>query len=108
MKLIVPHDIPLDFKGNGCGGDNWLGKLIPDNLAGIDIYESCRIHDWLYEVGGSEEDKEKADIIFLHNMISEIDTNDTWYTNEDKALRMACVYYKAVVKYGIEHFNYKV
>ena len=107
MNLIYPKDFDHNYKGNGCGTSGWKGDLVPDNLAGIDISEPCRIHDYMYEQGGTERDKEHADLIFLHNMITQIENLDTWYTNEDKALRLACVYYTAVVKFGKKHFKYK-
>lgn len=107
MKLIIPKDIPSDFIGNGCGSEGWLGKLVPEDLAGINISESCKYHDWLYSKGGCEEDKLFADITFLHNMIATIKRDDTIWTNEDKAIRMAIVYYEAVVLYGNKYFNWR-
>lgn len=108
MNLIIPKDMPDDFKGNGCGSEGWLGKLAPDSLAGIDISEACRAHDWLYTKGGYEHDKEYADITFLHNMMVIIKRDDTIWTNEDKAQRLAFVYYNSVVEYGHKYFNWSL
>jgi len=107
MTIYRPEGMPLDYKGNGCGPDGWKGLLIPDTLGGIDISEACNIHDYDYLFGGIEADREKANMNFLCNMIIIIRRDDTWFTNEDIALKWAMQYYLAVEKYGKEYFNYK-
>lgn len=105
MNLIRNSNMPSDYKGNGCGS-GWTATIVPDSLGGIDISEACNIHDYDYEVGGTQEDKERADFNFLINMIIIIQRDDTWYTNEGVALKWAMQYYLAVYRYGYKKFNY--
>lgn len=105
MKLIRHVTMPLDYGGNGCGS-GWKEPLVPDKLGGIDISEACGIHDYDYEIGGTEEDRERANLNFLCNMVLIIRRDDTWMTNEGIALKWAMHYYLAVEKYGKEYFNY--
>jgi len=107
MELLRMHSTHPGFTGNGCGPEGWKGKLIPDVLGGIDISEACNIHDYDYLFGGTEEDREKANLNFLCNMVLIIRRDDTWLTNEDVALKWAMQYYLAVEEYGKEYFNYK-
>ena len=107
MKILRPDNIPADYKPNGCGPSGWKGDLVPDTLGGIDISEACNIHDYMYYVGGTEEDKELADRYFLINMLTIIHRDDTWYTNESIAIKWATNYYVAVVQCGNDYFNYK-
>jgi len=108
MQLLRNQSMPLDYKGNGCGPSGWKGDLVPDSLGGIDISEACCIHDYDYEMGGVEEDRERANMHFLLNMLTIIHRDDTWLTNEGVAIKWATNYYMAVVEYGKEYFNYKV
>jgi len=50
---------------NGCGAKgSWFSKLIPQQP----FKEACNIHDFMYFVGRTTEDKEIADQVFLVNM----------------------------------------
>lgn len=106
MELLRPIDMPLDYTGNGCGTDGWKGDLVPDTLGGIDISEACAIHDYEYSIGGTEEDREVANMNFLCNMVIIIRRDDTWLTNEGIALKWAMQYYLAVEEYGNQYFSY--
>jgi len=106
MQLISNPNMPSDFKGNGCGPDGWKGGLIPDTLGGINISEACSIHDYDYSIGGNDDDRERYNLHFLCNMLMIIRRDDTWYTNEDIALKWAMQYYLAVEECGKEYFNY--
>lgn len=106
MELICPIGMPLDYKGNGCGS-GWKEPLVPDTLGGIDISEACSIHDYMYEEGGAENDREYADRCFLFNMLTIIHRDDTWITNEDVAIKWAILYYQTVREYGEQYFNYR-
>lgn len=54
---------------NGCGPGGWKVDLIPDTVYGLSIKEACNIHDWMYAVGRTIQDKEEADRIFLNNTL---------------------------------------
>ena len=72
MKLLAPAtylEAPEELKQqvcNGCGPEGLIGKLVPEHLLGASIASACNIHDWMYQEG---EDKQKADLYFLANMI---------------------------------------
>ena len=53
---------------SGCGPDN-LGIDLR-SLYGTDIYVACQIHDYMYALGGSEDDRIFADAIMRENMMS--------------------------------------
>lgn len=107
MKLIRPESMPLDYKGNGCGS-GWKEPLVPDTLGGINISEACAIHDYEYEIGGSDDDFHSANFNFLRNMITIIRRDDTVWTNESVALKWAMQYFLAVEDHGRKYFNFKV
>lgn len=106
MTLLTQKDMPSDFVSNRCGGENWLGSLVPDKPSWADFGEACHIHDYDYTKGGSQEDKEMADVRFLANMLIIIKRDDTWYTSESDAREWAYAYFLAVIQFGHEHFNY--
>ena len=53
---------------NGCGSGRLGAVLVPDSLVGLCIKEACNIHDYMYHVGVTIEDKKLADRVFLNNM----------------------------------------
>ena len=54
---------------NGCGAANARFDFVPDHIWGLRITEVCNIHDYMYNVGENNEDKEVADRVFLNNLI---------------------------------------
>lgn len=84
---------------NGCGAaDSWFRP--PKRIYGTLIVYACIIHDFMYEKGYTNEDKEEADRVFLHNM-NRLITRDSekWYKPTFLQRRRARIYYKGV-KYG--------
>ena len=79
---------------NGCGTKGLCGFVIPDSIWGLDITESCHIHDWAYYEGQTLADKEEADRVFLNNMLRLID-GGWWWLKRPRILR-AREYYQAV------------
>lgn len=53
---------------NGAGSKGY-GWLVPDTIWGLSIREAANIHDYMYSLGTSIEDKEQADRVFLNNML---------------------------------------
>jgi len=98
MKLYI-GDMPTSYKSNGCGS-GWSARLIPNTIYFLSIREACRIHDYMYSVGKTIEDKEKADRVFLNNMLRIIEAHDKWYYPHSLARRRALTYYEAVVNFG--------
>ncbi len=88
---------------NGCGAGGWKIDIVPDHLAGCSIKEACNIHDFMYHVGESLEDKKEADRVFLNNMVRLVLAKKyNFFTRLVKMirLRMAKRYYDAVKYFG--------
>ena len=109
-KYIVPESYKLASKAqrkqvcNGCGpqGYDWF---VPDNLLGVNICECCNVHDWMYEVGKTQREKDWADYVFLVNMRIAIDNvRNKWKTLQSCRHELAIFYYTIVKKHGGESF----
>jgi hypothetical protein len=86
---------------NGCGAAGAKFDFIPDRIYGTDISAACHIHDYMYHVGRSIEDKEEADRVFLNNMLRLIERDShKWYKPTMLQRRRALKYYEAVVAFG--------
>ena len=85
---------------NGCGTGGWKIDLVPDTLLGLDITEACNIHDYMYHIGETIEDKNEADRVFMNNMLRLIDaeTKHGWLRRFRR--RRAIIYYFAVKNFG--------
>jgi len=88
---------------NGCGPGGWKIDLVPDSIFGCDISMACNIHDFMYHMGSTIEDKDRADRVFLNNM-SRLVMRDSynWYSKWLMYLRLHYVkrYYQAVSIFG--------
>ncbi len=83
---------------NGCGSSQAKFDFIPDTMYLLNISEACDIHDYMYHVGITEEDKMEADRRFLSNLLRIINTAGgflRWFRR-----RRALKYYEAVVELG--------
>jgi hypothetical protein len=54
---------------NGCGAGKFGGWIIPDYILGKCITPSCDIHDYMYIVGMTLDDKMEADRVFKNNAL---------------------------------------
>jgi hypothetical protein len=104
-KLITKYDYedaPLQAKEdicNGCGEKgSWKSKFVPETIYGLNIRETCQIHDWCYFFGISDYGKELADDMFLENMYILI-KNGSWWLRFLRR-RRAKKYYWAVKYFG--------
>jgi hypothetical protein len=103
---------PDGFKGSAselsgsCGSDKAWFDFIPDNFVGVDISLACKIHDYMYVIGGTEKDKIKADKTFKKNLTALVLNNGdlAW---RDTNLALVNAYYLAVSRFGDSSFNYK-
>ena len=76
LVLIAPESYrsasraEIESRTNGCGPEGWRGEIRDDldSLAGLDISEACRVHDWMYGLGGSDEQRLEADITLYLNI----------------------------------------
>lgn len=100
------HSLTTDEKNLICNGvgaaDAWINCLIPKTLYGLDITEIANIHDYMYYIGETKDDKDFADDTFLKNMNTLIDKNSWWLRFLRK--RRAYKYYLAVNLFGDEAF----
>ena len=67
---------------------------------------SCLKHDSAYSMGGTKEDRIKADIGFLWRMLEDINKLED-YNRKRKAVRIAILYYILVRMFGWISFNKK-
>lgn len=88
---------------NGCGPQCWKFDLIPDSFIGVDVSPACDIHDWMYVEGKTEEDRLKADKVFLRNLRTLVRRRGGFFF----WLRMlgALLYYVGVRRHGRTAFE---
>ena len=107
MKLKNSFCMPDDYKSNGCGSEKALVDLVPDTIYRVSIFEACRRHDYAYSIGITQDDKDKADIEFLVNLLIIINRVEKWFYPTKLARLRAVDYYSAVVDYGDDAFYNK-
>ncbi len=88
---------------NGCGSARAKIDLIPDHLLGLGINHACWPHDFRYAKGMTEDDKRKADLEFLCNMMEIINHESVWFLKFHRR-RIALDYYSAVCDFGSSAF----
>ena len=84
---------------NGCGTAGWKGKIIPDHLLWLSVRRACDIHDYMYHVGITLEDKEEADRVFLNNMLRIVEAESIWFLRRWRR-HLAISYYGAIKDFG--------
>lgn len=117
--MLSAHPEYKPKEGCGCGSDKAMIDFVPDNIFGLSIKEACCPHDDRYERGGSQEDKDVADLEFHGNMLRIIDNyklaNQVGKWNKFKcamyphliARHIATGYYDKVVRFGDSSFNWR-
>lgn len=97
----------MKSRPNGCGPKGIVGKLIPDGLLGLSVMEDCDLHDIHYTNGGTQEDRKKADELFLANMLKKI--KERSQSKLAKAIRklQAYFYFWSVRLFGKTFFETK-
>lgn len=116
--LKVHPDYTPKAECDGCGS-GWNEPLVPDNIYGLDIKPACCPHDFRYELGGTQEDKDIGDLELLENILEIINTytvaKQVGWLNKTKcalyphwmARHRAMTYYDVVVRAGGSSFNFK-
>ena len=90
---------------NGMGAkDSLVSKFIPNTFYGLDMTECGNIHDYMYEIGETEEDKKDADRAFLGNMIKLINHKSANGFMRWIRRARAMKYYTAVAEAGNNAF----
>ena len=107
-SLIIPESFrraaghEIETNTNGCGPSGWLDLVVPDEFFGVDVSFACQVHDWMYYTGRSWDDKIRADIAFLHNLLT-IALEDYYEISDYKRvqrMRRCYTYFRAVERYG--------
>ena len=109
MKLFAPESYwTLSPAGraelNGCGPGGWQGKLIPDHILWVSITPACDIHDYMYAVGQTEDDRAEADRVFLNNILRIVEDQSANWATRFVRRRLALHYYAAVRDFGAIFF----
>ncbi len=98
--LMGEYDDKKDYVGPE---DSWKSRIIPRHAYGVDLNVAAYIHDYYYALGGSSEDRFKADAMFLADMMKQVELClDGWYRAPLRHLaRVRCLkYFEMVRKYG--------
>lgn len=85
---------------NGCGSASAKIDFVPDKIYGTYIGEACHIHDWMYHVGRTIEDKDEADRTFLNNILRLLKKRTKWYKPMFLMRIRAKGYYNGVKLFG--------
>ena len=85
---------------NGCGAANSKIDMIPDTIYFVNISEACNIHDYMYYIGETINDKKNADMIFLENLLTITNTESSNGFMKWLRRRRAIKYYLAVKYFG--------
>jgi len=109
-KLFVPNGFWETWEErrkdcNGCG-TGWNKYFVPNTVYGLNIRIVCCIHDYEYELGGTERDKKLADENIHDNIENIIDLYDRWYYPQGLAKKRADTYRFFVQQMGDSSFNY--
>jgi len=86
---------------NKCGPDGFINKIIPNSLLGLDISESCNIHDFMFHHSKTKEDFKRSDKTFLKNLKKEIKTSN--FIMEPIRKTFSYFYYYVVRLYSYIH-----
>lgn len=105
--LITPTRYDRNKRCNGCGS-GWNSKLVPDRIYFLNINRACCIHDYMYEVGTTIQDKRLADEVLLLNLKRLIDEDKNFLRNnrfmKRRMKNIAKIYYDFVDKFGEDAF----
>ena len=85
---------------NQCGPDGPVNKWVPNHLLGVDISESCNIHDWTFVDAKNQKEHKRSDKIFLKNMLATVDKESKWAVPRIIRRGLAYLYYGAVRVYS--------
>ena len=106
-ELYAPESywsLPESEKREICNGmgakDSLISFFIPNTFYGLDMTECGNIHDYMYHIGKTIEDKRQADRVFLNNMLRVINKESANGFMRFIRSRRAMTYYNAVNELG--------
>lgn len=111
--ISVPEDlwafdeIELAVFTNGCGPRGFGDKIVPDRLFFLSVKAACIVHDFSYNMGETDSDKQRADFAFLVNMLRIVNTKSRFWPLKILRRRAAMAYYDAVSEFGKSCFEDK-
>lgn len=85
---------------NGCGPGSWKIDLVPDYPLGFPFTEPCNIHDYMYAVGKTLDDKCAADRVLRNNMLRVVDAIAVSIGEQELGRDVAMIYFEAVEHFG--------
>ncbi|MCK5787941.1 MAG: hypothetical protein KAH32_03010 [Chlamydiia bacterium] len=100
-SILSAEDRASICNGAGAAGD-WKSALIPNTLWGLDCIQAFDLHDYAYHIGYTYDDKCRADISMLINLIRIINYNPNWLNFARR--KRAVSYYEAVHNFGDDAF----
>lgn len=107
VKVIGEYDDFYDY----VGPEDWRRRFVPRYIYGVDMNVCAYVHDYRYNIGGTEADRLKADTMFFGNMMKWVEEHEyPWGTNwfiKYFARDMVYKYYTFVRMGGSERFGKK-
>ena len=106
VEALGEYDNSYDY----VGPEDWRRKLVPRYIYGIDMNVCAYIHDYRYEIGGTEVERLTADTMFFGNMMKWVENHKfpfgTKWFMKFFAKKMVYEYYNFVRTFGESSFNY--
>ncbi len=99
-KVMGEYNDDKDYVGPE---GSWKTRIIPRKAYGVDINVAAYVHDYYYALGGSSEDRFKADAVFLADMMRQVELClQRWYQMPRRhfARLRFLKYFEAVRRYG--------
>lgn len=109
-------DLPLHYRKyipehDYTGPSSWkvLSAMVPNNICFVSINYASAVHDWCYCIGGTEQDRQYADMEYYDLICRTLTYNLTgfWSLLLPYGLWKAKLYYRAVRLFGASHFRYE-
>lgn len=105
IKLYAPREyweLSKEQKSRICNGCGAKGSFLAQILPQWHFKEACNIHDYMYLIGKTDDDKKVADRVFINNLHRV--TQALPPMQKPLARAIARIYYEAVAKFGYEAF----
>ena len=98
MNLYAPKEfweLSEEERSRGCGPGQGVGdKLVADHILGLRIGHACAIHDYMWALGETIEDFDRANRVFINNIYRLIQGGSRWLRFPRRII--ANFYYEAV------------
>ena len=95
----------LSMMVGGCGPGKYGDYLVPDSMYGLSIKAACIVHDYEYAIGKVMNDKRRADLHFLENLLFIVNKKSKWKIAKWFRGYRVMSYYLAVANGGDSSFK---